>query len=186
VPLPLPTPRGASRRMLPYCLRGKSLGTARPELEADKPFTGDAVTAGFRGSKLPASRRLQSEISEVFAGPGRIQRGIGDSPSRIDLDAYADANDTPNRGERFLRSVRQNLIQDFAASGRWLGSPQCACGRKGFRARGCGDWGGDGRTVRWRRRVFLGGSLQRVLLRRWRRRFWSRRDFTARGLLDRF
>src|SRR5229473_7369040 len=97
--LPRCSLRSASPRMLAHCLRGKSPGAARPELEADKPFAGDAVTAGFRGSKLPASRRLQSEISEVFAGPGRVQCGIRDSPSRIDLDAHADANDTPNGGE---------------------------------------------------------------------------------------
>ena len=87
-------------------------------MEMDEPFAGNAVTAGFGRSKLPTAGRLQSEISEILAGAGRIERCLSDVARGIYLNAHPDADHSMNRSERFVRSVGQDLLEDFSPRGR--------------------------------------------------------------------
>ena len=86
-------------------------------MEADEPFTGDAVAVGFRRGELPAACGFQGKISEILTGAGRIECCLGDISSGIDLHADADADNPLNGGEGFFGDVRQNLIENFAARG---------------------------------------------------------------------
>lgn len=98
-------------------LRWDGFGAGGGEMEADEPFAGNAVTAGFGRIELPAARGFHGEIGEIGTGACGIQGGFGDVAGGIDLYADADANDAMNGGEGSRRGVGQNLVEDFAARG---------------------------------------------------------------------
>ena len=88
------------------------------EFEADEPFAGDAVAIYFRCGEFPAACGLESEIGEIFARAGRIEFGLGDISSGLDVGADRHANFAVNGGASFVGHVGQNLVKDFTTRGR--------------------------------------------------------------------
>ena len=99
-------------------LPGKGLGAGLGKFEADEPVAGDAVAVHFRRSEFPPAGGLESEIGEIFARAGRIQFGLGDISSGLDVDADRHANFAVNGAASFFGDVGQHLFQDLPARGR--------------------------------------------------------------------
>ena len=119
-------------------------------MEADEPFTGDAVAVDFGGGEFPAAGGLQGEISEIFAGAGPVEFGCGNVAGGVYVDADADANSAVNGGASFIGHGGQNLVEDFTAGGGRFGRRWRVCGGERVRAQGRGRGGGD----RWLQRLF--------------------------------
>ena len=86
-------------------MAGKGLGAGLGKFEADEPFAGDAVAVYFRCGEFPAACRLQSKIGEILARAGRIEFGLGDISSGLDVHADRHANFAVNGATSFFRGV---------------------------------------------------------------------------------
>ena len=167
-------------------LAGKGLRAGLREFEADEPVAGDAAAIHFRCGEFPAAGGLDSEIGEIFARAGRIEFGLGDISSGLDVDADGDAHFAMNGAASFVGDVGQDLFQDFSVRGRGGGGFGRVCRWKRVRAqhsrggsrsrsRGCmGRRAGRG----WQRWFFLGAGFQRI----WRGGFRGRGRIAMRGL----
>lgn len=97
-------------------LRWSDLGVRLREHKAESPITRHALAIPLRRSKRPLSGALKSQIGEILARSGGIQLSIRYSPRWIHVHFDADAHPSANRIARFLRNVRQDLIQDLTFS----------------------------------------------------------------------
>ncbi len=104
--------------MLRRHLLWNGLGAGWRELEADEPITGDAVTAHFGRSELPAAGGFESKVGKILTGATRIERGFSNIACGVDVHADADAHDALNGGASLLGDLGQNLFEDFTARGR--------------------------------------------------------------------
>ncbi len=73
------------------------------------------MTAHLGRNKLPAAGGLLSEIGEILTGAGRIELRLRDVACGIDMNAHADADDSPNRCEGFRGDIGQDLLENFTA-----------------------------------------------------------------------
>src|SRR5437879_4719593 len=104
--------------MLRRGLFREGLVTRWREFEADQPLAGKAVAIGVRGGKLPAARRLQCKIGEVFAWTGGIERSFRDASRGSHLNSNGHADGTPNGGASFPGDFGQNLLENVTARRR--------------------------------------------------------------------
>ena len=162
------------------------LTAAEKETLASELRVADAAAIHFRCGEFPAAGGLDSEIGEIFARAGRIEFGLGDISSGLDVDADGDAHFAMNGAASFVGDVGQDLFQDFSVRGRGGGGFGRVCRWKRVRAqhsrggsrsrsRGCmGRRAGRG----WQRWFFLGAGFQRI----WRGGFRGRGRIAMRGL----
>src|ERR1700674_1330219 len=86
-------------------LAGEGLSAGLGEFEADEPFAGDAVAIHFRCREFPAACGSESEIGEILARARRIEFGLGDISSWLDVDADRHANFALDGATSFFRGV---------------------------------------------------------------------------------
>ena len=82
------------------------MGAGLGKFEADEPFARDAMAIRFRCGECPPACGLQREIGEILARAGRIEFGLGNTSSGLDMDADSDANFALNRVASFFGNVR--------------------------------------------------------------------------------
>ena len=87
------------------------------ELEAHQPFAGDAAGAHFRRSEFPSTEGFLRGVREELAGTRILEVGGRHIARCVDFGAQGDAHFAVNRGERFARNVRQDLVEHFAFCG---------------------------------------------------------------------
>src|SRR5262249_32561371 len=91
-------------------LRRKRLNTGWREFKATLPFAGDVAVGAFWRGKFPFVGCLQSKIGKKRAWPWVIELGARYIASSVHMEPDANSYDPVNRGERFVRNVRQHLI----------------------------------------------------------------------------
>ena len=109
------------------------MGGGRGEFEADEPVAGGAVAVHFGSGEFPTAGGLQSEIGEILARAGGFEFGLGDISRGLDVNVDSHANFAMDGATSLFGDVGQDLVEDFAASGRGIGG----LGRVGGRKRIC-------------------------------------------------
>ena len=84
------------------------------------------MTFPFGAGEFPLARGLYGQARKIFAGAGVFKFGIRDVPGGVHVQFHTHAHRTLDGGQRFLRNLRKNLIENLSApfdfaSGFWRG-----------------------------------------------------------------